>query len=91
MLNPIVLRHVSQPGKLVMACPKATTLSFCLSGIVCVLLQNVLLALWTFLPLQTLMIFLTYKDPYFMNLLFAFLKCKKTKNYYPIRGNRYEP
>jgi hypothetical protein len=90
MQGSIVLKQVVQPGKLIMACPKATLLSFCLTGIVCVLIRNILLGLWIFLILQVSVIFLSYRDPYWLDTLLAFLKCKKT---HPLNqsGNRYEP
>jgi len=90
MQSSIVLKQVVQPGKLIMACPKATLLSFCLTGVVCVLVRNVLTGLWIFLILQSGMIFVSYRDPYWLDTLLAFLKCKKTdpKNQ---AGNRYEP
>ncbi len=90
MQNSTILKPVVQPGKLIMASPKATILSFCLTGILCVFCRNILLGLWAFLCLQSAMIFLSYKDPYWLDTLLAFLKCKKTepKNQ---PGNRYEP
>jgi len=90
MQGSIVLKQVIQPGKLIMACPKATLLSFCLTGIICVLVRNVLLGLWVFLILQSSVIFLSYRDPYWLDTLLAFCKCKKT---HPLKqiGNRYEP
>jgi hypothetical protein len=90
MQGAIVLKQVVQPGKLIMACPKATLLSFCLTGIVCVLVRNVLLGLWVFLILQSIVIFLSYRDPYWLDTLLAFSKCRKT---HPLNqpGNRYEP
>jgi len=90
MQGSIVLKQVVQPGKLIMASPKATILSFCVTGIICVLLRNVLLGLWFFLILQSIVILLSYRDPYWLDTLLAFLKCTKTdpKNQ---AGNRYEP
>jgi hypothetical protein len=90
MQSSIALKQVVQPGKLILASPKATLLSFCLTGIFSVLTRNILMGLWIFLILQAGMIFLTYRDPYWLETRLAFLKCKKTAPFHEC-GNRYEP
>jgi len=91
MLNPTVLRRVSEPGKIIMACPKASGLSVAVSTSLFVFSGNVMLGLWIFMMVHVAMIYMTYKDPYFINARLVFLRCKKTKNYQAIKGNRYDP
>jgi type IV secretory pathway VirB3-like protein len=91
MLKPYVLRRVSEPGKMIMACPKASGLSVGVSVSLFVFSGSVMLGLWSFLMLHAAMIFMTHKDPHFINARLVFLRCKKTRNYHFIRGNRYDP
>lgn len=91
MLKPYVLRRVSEPGKVIMACPKASGLSLGASISAFVFSGDIMLGLWLFLMVHSLMIFMTYKDPNFINVRLAYLKCKKTRNYQKTTGNRYDP
>ncbi len=91
MLKPYVLRKVAEPGKMIMACPKSCGLSVGLSISLFVFSGDVMLGLWVFFIMHTMMIFMTYKDPYFINVRLAYFKCRKTKNYQKTVGNRYDP
>lgn len=91
MLKPYVLRRVTESGKMIMACPKASGLSVGSSVTVFIITTDIMWGLWMFFIIHTLMIFMTYKDPYFINARLAFFKCRKTKNYQEVVGNRYDP
>lgn len=90
MLKHFILRSVALPGKLMMACPKATGLSLCVALSVFVFTGSIMLGLWVFLIMQAYMVVMTDKDPYFMNVRMIDLKCKKTRNFQPLQGNRYD-
>lgn len=90
MMEP-VFRTVAMPGKLIMASPKATMLSFALGGIVFLATGSGLLTFWAFLALQAVMIVRTHRDPYFMEVRLSALRCLKTPRATHLRGNRYEP
>jgi hypothetical protein len=90
MLKPFVLKAISIPEKVLFASLKATGVSMSISGVVFLYDFNLLLGFFTFLMLQLLMIYLTYRDYYFMETLVAYFRCIKTQNYYPVKGNLYD-
>lgn len=90
MLKHFILRSVALPGKLMMACPKATGLSLCVSLSLFVLTGSIMLGVWFFLILQACMIVMTDRDPYFMNAILVSFRCKKTHNFQKVYGNCYD-
>ena len=90
MLKHFILRSVALPGKLMMACPKATGFSLCLTMSTFVFTGSIMLCIWMFIILQAYMIVMTDKDPYFMNVRIISLRCKKTKNFQIVKGNCYD-
>jgi hypothetical protein len=97
MYKSFVLKHVVEPPKLLFASFNATIISLtiwvCSSFIGLVLLMPVFycLAITTalFLIIHGCMIFLSSKDPYFINTLIAKLRCRKTKNILQGKDNVY--
>ena len=97
MYKSFVLKHVVEPPKLLFASFNASIISLiiwvCLSFIGLVLLIPVFycLAITTalFLTIHGCMIFLSSKDPYFINVLIAKLRCRKTKNIIKTKDNVY--
>jgi hypothetical protein len=97
MYKSFVLKHVVEPPKLLFASFNATIISLaiwvCSSFIGVVLLIPVFycFAITTalFLIIHGCMIFLSSKDPYFINVLIAKLRCRKTKNILQSKDNVY--
>lgn len=73
-----------------LACPKATGLSLCVSLSLFVFTGSIMLGVWAFLILQAWMVVMTDRDPYFMNVFLVSLRCKKTRNFQKVKGNRYD-
>jgi len=97
MYKSFVLKHVVEPPKLLFASFNASIISLaiwvCLSFVGLVLTVPVFwcLAITTvlFVMIQGCMVFLSNKDPYFINVLIAKLRCRKTKNIVKTKDNVY--
>ena len=50
-----------------------------------------MLGMTLFAILHVISIGLTRRDPFFVEVLQARLRCKRTKNIRPVKGNRYVP
>ena len=48
-----------------------------------------LICVFIFFPVQGWMAYKTYKDPYFINVIMAKLRCRKTKNIFKTKDNVY--
>ena len=98
MYKSFVLKHVTEPPKLLFASFHATMVSmgvWMFSAMIAktVLGFSFLIAFLTsiivFLAFHGLMVILSYKDPYFLNVMMAWLRCHKTKNLAKTQHNLY--
>lgn len=74
-----------------MASPRASGLSFAFTFAFFVYSHAILSTIFFFLCIHAVMVYLTCRDPYFMETLTARLRCGKTDNLKKSGGNRYEP
>jgi len=92
-LSPFVLKHVAKPAKVIGASLYATGLSMALSSVFLIVLFilniNFYPGLIVFPVLQFWAIYRTSKDPYWVEVMMANFKCKKTKNFKKTRHNYY--
>ena len=98
MYKSFVLKHVTEPPKLLFASFHASIVSmgvWMFSALMAKVvlgfsfLTAFLISIITFLAFHGLMIFLSYKDPYFLNVMMAGLRCRKTKNLNMTQHNLY--
>jgi len=96
MYKSFVLKHVVEPPRLLFASFNASILSLVIwicSSLIGLLFLPVFLcfAISTalFLVIHGFMVFLSSKDPYFINVLIAKLRCRKTKNIIRTKDNVY--
>jgi hypothetical protein len=95
MKGTIVLKSVTQPTKVLMAAANGTMFSMIATAVFAALGTKIfgpwalLGAFGIFAVLQSYMIVRTYQDPYFISVHQA--RRSKTRNYKPVKVNRYEP
>jgi len=96
MYKSFVLRHVTEPSRVLFASIEGTVIAVSLWFILtlalalsCSVMFCLISSLIIFISNQAVVAFMTYKDPYFLNVAMARLRCGKTKNLIPTRNNRY--
>lgn len=98
MYKSLVLKFVAEPSKLMFASCKGAFFSMGLSMTTWIiawmflgmsLLTALMIALLFFVITHAVMILMTIRDPYFMNVWEANLICKKTKNLIYTKDNLY--
>jgi hypothetical protein len=96
MYKSFVLKHVVEPPRLLFASFNASIVSLTIwvcSSLIGLLFLPVFLnfAISTafFLVIHGYMVFLSSKDPYFVNVIMAKLRCRKTKNIVRTKDNVY--
>ncbi len=90
MLKNFVLKSVCVPGKIMMASFEATLISAGVGMVFCCFV-NIILGFCLCVLVQGYMIYRTDKDPAFINVFRDGFRCLKTKNYFYVKGNRYDP
>ena len=98
MYKSFVLKHVVGPPIVVFASLEATILSVVV-WVLTVMVARMLLdfpflvafvtSIVVFLMFHGTMIFFSHKDPYFLNVMLAKLRCRKTKNLMSTKDNLY--
>ena len=96
MYKSFMLKHVVEPPKLLFASFNASIVSLtvwvCSSFIGLLFMSAFYCCTMTtglFLIIQGCMMFLSSKDPYFVNVLMSKLRCRKTKNILQSKDNIY--
>lgn len=98
MYKSLVLKHVTEPSMLLFASFQATIASLCVLAVSlvvsCVLFDvsmviAFLFSLAVFIVFHGCMIWMSYKDPYFVNVIISKIRCRKTKNLIPTKDNLY--
>lgn len=98
MYKSYVLKHVTEPPRLLFANTKAAIVSLCVLGISLLfifavadmsLMGGFLCSLVIFTVSHAYMIWMSYKDPFFVNVIIARLRCRKTKNLTDVKDNFY--
>lgn len=97
MLQPLLLRAVAMPPKILWASIRATGISLSLCGMIFIFgfklfgMKSIFLTMLSFFVLHGAAIFLTIRDPYFIETWIARIRCGKTKNFQATKENRYDP
>lgn len=86
-----MLRAVAAPPKLLYASASLVKGEGGFSLLVWLLSGEPMLGMTLFAILHVISIGLTRRDPFFVEVLQARLRCKRTKNIRPAKGNRYVP
>lgn len=98
MYKSLVLKFVAEPSKLMFASVKGAFCSMSLSMTIWIvswmffgisLSTALMIAIGFFIITHAMMILMTIKDPYFINVWEANLICKKTKNLIYTKDNLY--
>ncbi len=89
--GPAVLRSVAAPPKLLYASIPLVKAE----GAICVLVglftAEPMLAMVLFVLMHMGAVVLTRRDPFYIEVLQARMRCKRTRNLRPVKGNRYVP
>ena len=96
MYKSFVLKHVVEPPRLLFASFNAAIISLAIwicSSLIGLLFLPIFycfaISTGLFLFIHGCMVFLSSKDPYFINVLMAKLRCRKTKNIVNTKDNLY--
>jgi len=97
MYKSFVLKHVVEPPRLLFSSFNAALISLLLWVVLIIgsivlrtpFIKSFVVSTALFLLIHGYMIFLSGKDPYFINVLIAKLRCRKTKNIFKTKDNVY--
>ena len=87
--SAVVFRAVAKPGLMLMAAPDLAKCSGGLAILVGLFSMNPILGMWAFFPAHAVAIWLTYRDRYFVEVVKARFRCRRTRNLGTATGHRY--
>lgn len=87
----VVLRAIAAPPKLLYASTSLVKAEGGVCLLVGLLTGEPMIGVTLFAVLHAASVVLTRRDPFFIEVLQARIRCGKTRNIRPVRGNRYVP